>query len=251
MYKIIKVVNYFNMWNDFEIKTLFEMIERTKKKNQPINFAFKKYAIKTNRNALSVRNYYYKMLCFFQNNIKKACELGIDIDKHKKNNIVKFSNEETKDLVEKIESLKLLGHSTRSACMIISNNNPTLMLRFQNKYRYFVNYKRKEQEKGKCKIIKINEYKRNKKLSDDDIKSLFLGLVRLIKTNALDSVSETLKQENAENKAKLIKALNEISVKQNRIDELIKVNNELFARVKELDDKMNELKNKFLKLKIK
>lgn len=239
------------MWNNFDIQTLFNEVEKFKNENKPINLAFESYAIKTNRDALSVRNYYYKMLNYYQNNKSLAQKIGIDISRHEKNDIIKFSDEETNKLIEKIESLKRRGLSTRSACMILSNNNPTLMLRYQNKYRYYINNQSKEKANENVKVIKINEYKKNKKLSDEDIKSLFLGLVKLIKTNALDSVSENLKQENAENKARLINALNEISVKQTKIDELTKTNSELYIKLKELDNKMNELKNKFLKLKIK
>lgn len=249
MYKIINIVNYFIMWNNFDIRSLFKIVEKFKNENKSLNLAFEDFAIKNNRDSLSVRNYYYKMLKYYMNNPLKAEENGIDISKHEKNEIIKFSSEETNNLIEKIESLKRRGLSTRNACMILANNNPTLMLRYQNKYRYFKNFQQTEQKNNN--VIKINEYRKNKKLSDDDIKSLFLGLVKLIKTNAIENISENLRQENAENKAKLVSALNEISKKQNEIDELTKQNNELFIKVKKLDDKMNELKNKFLKLKIK
>lgn len=239
------------MWNNFEIRTLFSVVEKYKSENKPLNLAFEHYAIKTNRDSLSVRNFYYKMLDYYVNNKDVALKQGINLSRHRKNEIVKFSNQDTKILVEKIENLKLKGMSTRSACMMLSNNDPTLMLRYQNKYRYFMSHAKQQNSEIKPKVIKINEYKKNRKLSDEDIKSLFLGLVKLIKTNALDSVSENLRQENAENKAKLFNALNELTLKQNRIEKLQKENNALFLKVKDLDDKVNELRNKFLKLKIK
>lgn len=252
MYKIIECVKYFNMWSNFEIQTLFGVVEKYKKENKPLNLAFENYAIKTNRQTLSVRNFYYKMLKYYQNSPKKAKKDGINISLHYKKVAKKFTISEEKELVDKIEKLKKQGFSTRNACLKLSNNNPTLMLRYQNKYRYFLNSKIKTKEKQEDnKIIKINEYKKNRKLSDEDIKSLFLGLVKLIKTNALESVNENLKQENAENKIKLVNALNEINLKQNKIERLTKENNELFFKVKELDEKVNELRNKFLKLKIK
>lgn len=238
------------MWNNFDIRTLFSVVEKFKSENKPLNLAFENYAIKTNRDSLSVRNFYYKMLKFYSNNTKKAKKDGIDLSKHSKKNAIKFSERETESLIEQIEKLKSEGFSTRSACMMLSKNDPTLMLRYQNKYRYFKSCEKKN-ESPKTKVIKINEYKKSRRLSDEDIKSLFLGLVKLIKTNALENVSENLKQENAENKAKLYSALNEINIKQNKIETLTKENNELFYKVKKLDEKVNELKNKFLKLKIK
>ena len=77
-------------------------------------------------------------------------------------------------------------------------------------------------------IIKFEDFKNKKKnLSDEDIKSLFLGLVNLIKSSAIDDVSSKIKQEYKKSSILLNNAMLEIKVKNEIIEDLKRENEEL------------------------
>jgi len=94
-------------------------------------------------------------------------------------------------------------------------------------------------------IIKFEDFKNKKKtLTDDDIKSLFLGLVNLIKSSAIDDVSTKIKAEYKKNSIMLNKAMLEIKVKNEIIEDLKHENEELKSKKENLINKINELKDK-------
>lgn len=94
-------------------------------------------------------------------------------------------------------------------------------------------------------IIKFEDFKNKKKtLTDDDIKSLFLGLVNLIKSSAIDDVSTKIKAEYKKNSIMLNKAMLEIKVKNEIIEDLKHENEELKSKTENLINKINELKVK-------
>ena len=92
-------------------------------------------------------------------------------------------------------------------------------------------------------IINFNDYNKKKPLSDDDIKSLFLGLVNLIKTNAIENVNYKLKEEFKENSIKLNNAKLEIKLKDEIITDLKKENENLTSKMNFLIEKLNNLTN--------
>lgn len=97
-------------------------------------------------------------------------------------------------------------------------------------------------------IIKFNDYKSKKPLSDDDIKSLFLGLVNLIKTNAIEDVNNKLKSEFQEKSIKLNNAKIELKLKDEIILDLKKENEKLNSKMNMLLKKIEVLsktQNKF------
>jgi len=94
-------------------------------------------------------------------------------------------------------------------------------------------------------IIKFEDFKNKKKtLTDDDIKSLFLGLVNLIKSSAIDDVSTKIKAEYKKNSIMLNKAMLEIKVKNEIIEDLKHENEELKSKTENLINKIKELKVK-------
>lgn len=93
-------------------------------------------------------------------------------------------------------------------------------------------------------IIKFEDFKKKKSLSDDDIKSLFLGLVNLIKSSAIDDVSSKIKEEYKKNSIALNNTLFELKVKSELIEELKKENQNLKSKTKKLISKLEELKKR-------
>ena len=57
-------------WKDEEIKKLFCLVEENNKKNKPIIESFREFAKMTNRNFLTVRNFYYMFVKLLQQNVE-------------------------------------------------------------------------------------------------------------------------------------------------------------------------------------
>ena len=91
-------------------------------------------------------------------------------------------------------------------------------------------------------IIHFEDFKKKKNLSDEDIKSLFLGLVNLIKANAIDDVSNKIKQEYKKNSITLNNTLLELKLKNEIIDELKIENKTLKSKNEKLINKIEVLK---------
>lgn len=91
-------------------------------------------------------------------------------------------------------------------------------------------------------IINFEDYNKKRKLTDDDIKSLFLGLVNLIKNSAIDDVSGQIKREYKENSIRLNNALLELKLKNEIIESLQEENKNLKSKANELIKKINTLK---------
>jgi cell shape-determining protein MreC len=84
-------------------------------------------------------------------------------------------------------------------------------------------------------------------LSDDEIKSLFLGLVKIVKQSAISQVSDSLKSEAEFTSDTLRKTLIEITEKNRKIADLQKQNKTLFSKNLELEQKLVQLRTMFLK----
>lgn len=91
-------------------------------------------------------------------------------------------------------------------------------------------------------IIKFEDFKKKKSLTDEEIKSLFLGLVNLIKTSAIDDVSSKIKEEYKKSSIALNNTLLELKLKNELIEELKKENENLKSKTTKLIGKIEELK---------
>lgn len=91
-------------------------------------------------------------------------------------------------------------------------------------------------------IIKFEDFKKKKNLTDEEIKSLFLGLVNLIKSNAIDDVSSKIKNEYKKNSIMLNNTILELKIKNEIIDDLKKENDNLKSKMEKLLNKIEELK---------
>lgn len=192
-------------WNEQEIFELFKLIENYKKNNKAIIKAFEKYASMSNRKKNSVRNYYYAKLKEFERDTKLAQKFNVDFKWHTKSEQIFFTPEETELSMKKINNLLEKGYSVRKACFEVACGDVKKMLRFQNKYRN-LNHKSKNQNKPKNSFsdISSNELNLDKilrnniknsdnilvmphqktMLTDGEITSLFMGLVKLVKKTA-------------------------------------------------------------------
>lgn len=91
-------------------------------------------------------------------------------------------------------------------------------------------------------IIKFEDIRKKKTLSDEEIKSLFLGLVNLIKSNAIDDVSQKIKADYKKNSILLNNTILELKVKDQLLIDLKKENEELKSKTSKLENKIEELK---------
>ena len=90
-------------------------------------------------------------------------------------------------------------------------------------------------------IINFSDFNKKKCLSDDEIKSLFLGLVNLIKSNAIDDFSGKIKTEYEKKSLQLNSTLLELKVKDEIISDLKKENLVLKSKTNDLINKINQL----------
>ena len=221
------------MWEDDEVKKLFNFIEDGKSRGKNLSFLFAEYAKQNNRKPNSVRNYYYAELLFLEQNPNKCKKLDINLSNHQKCEPKVFGQEETKKIVCEIIRLKSLGYSVRKACLKLSNGNISQMVRMQNKYRTVIakqldlveECKNELRQKGflieepqKNNVIKMPV--RQNKLSDSDINSLFLGLVKLVKKQALEDANSKLKSETEFANDALRRSLVEIQTKDLELKKL-------------------------------
>ena len=219
MYKFTFVVNNHSkgecmqgIWDENEVKQLFQEVEKCKEQNLPIKNAFIRHGEKFARKPNSVRNYYYHEVDNLSIDKSRLEKLGIDLSKHEKNEISFFSQAEECFIVGEIDRLKKEGMSVRKACLTLAKGDAELMLRYQNKYR-----NRKTEDAGE-KIIAFK--KPVKGLSDEEVQSLFMGLVRLVKKNAILEGEEKYRDKLKEANEKLKGLLAKIAMQEREIDKI-------------------------------
>ena len=249
MFKKIYTVNKYakeifmkGVWENKEVYDLFENIEQKKKMGMSLRKAFEEHALKYNRKANSVRNYYYKEIDKLSQDSERLRELKINLNKHKKNQSKNFSEKELSNLIDAIEKEKAKGQSVRKACFKLSNGDPVKMLRFQNKYRNYLKSKSLLDNKNETtsNIIRFSNKKQG--LSENDITSLFIGLVRLVKRNLTTEIEEKQSKEKENLNQKLCKAIVEIGEKENELSSL----KSKFEKLKKENIMLNQ---KMMKLK--
>ena len=258
-----------NKWNDKEIKKLFLTVENAKSENKSLVEAFSIFAKKSKRKPNSVRNFYYQEVANLIKDSKKANLLGIDLNKHEVVNSTKFSIEETKNLVKEILRKKCMGCSVRKACFELANNDVMKMVRIQNKFRnvlqnekdlyeeclqeikkeglYDVKLKREgSANKVSDKNANVVYLKRqeDKRLSDEDINSLFMGLVKLVKRTAFESAEKQFFSENQHEKENFRKVVSKLNNAEKTIENLKMENETIKKRSKALFDENINLKTR-------
>jgi len=246
-------------WDIFEAKDFVNFL--IKNKNKPLTTNFSVWAEKSCRQKYSVRNYFYKLskklkqdesfIKFF--NMKNSDAQNVFF-KH-------FKEEDTKKIL--LQILPIDGQkSVREACLKLAKNDATLMLRYQNKYRNIIKNQKDEVIKvmnelknnnirtrnpyDKNKIIEMPKVK--KVLSDDDIKSLFMGLCKLIKSNVESDLLNKKQTQNSGFNQKLKLALIQNRRKDFLIEELKSENQKLKEDFKILEKNLFDAKTNDLSL---
>ena len=221
------------LWNDAEVIDLFSTIEKIKKENKTIKEGFLLHAKKYTRKPNSVRNYYYHEIDNLFKDKQRAKKLGINLANHQKQDISFFSEKETQSVVTDIQNLVNKGLSVRKACLKLSGGNVDLMLRLQNKYRNEILKDKKESSKNTVNILEFKN--KQKSLSENDLNSLFMGLVKLVKKTAIEEASQAIRKEKDSISFMLKKTLSDLSSKEKEV-ELLK---EKVLRLEEENQKLS------------
>ena len=214
------------IWKNSEVKELFEVVEDFKEKNKSLKLAFVSHAQKYGRKPNSVRNYYYHEVDNLKIDGNRLEKLGINLSLHNKTNVTYFSPDEEKELMKEVDSMVQKGVSVRKACLTLSGGDVNQMLRYQNKYRNFLAKNKKNCEKidKNDKLSKpdnVIAFKMTgKTLSDSEVQSLFMGLVRLVKRNAMEESEEAYKSRLTQANENLRKAIARLSLTQRDNDKL-------------------------------
>ena len=242
LYKLFNFDNYCvevfmkAKWKNEEILDLYSLIEQNNKKHLSTMHSFRQFANKTNRNPLSVRNFYYTNTKILKQNNTLAKNIGIDLSKHTVQTFNHFDKEQESKLLEQYNKLISQGLTCRSACMQLSNGDIKQMLRIQNKIRSIKNFEKQKNvvtnynnatnkqyiEDEEIRVLKFpaKSQSQKSKLTEDEIKSLFMGLVKLVKENANadehEKAEKYLKQVEEEKRKHII----ELENKQDEIDKL-------------------------------
>ncbi len=234
------------LWNDDEVKSLFNEVEYCKNNQQALRMAFVLHAKKFKRKPNSVRNYYYKEVDNLASNEQRCKSLGIELEKHQKTHFVAFDEKEEEKLLNDVSEMVANGKSVRAACQILSGGNLSLMTRLQNKYQ---NSKKKESN-----VIPFRQ--KQKLLTENDINSLFMGLVKLIKKTAIEDFMEKTKLEKQSSSFLLKKAFLDLNKKDKQIadlradfEKLKEENKTLLTQLEKSASKNDALKQHLLKNK--
>lgn len=246
-------------WSNVEVKKLFQTVEKYKNENKSLLDAFKEFAKKSNRKPNSVRNYYYLEIRELSQNIERQKKLGIDLSNHKVNFSDKFSEEETKSLIKEILRQKCMGVSVRKSCLNLADGDLSKMVRFQNKFRNISATNRKLYEQClselKSEGLGIKSEKRNvvymkpqeRKLSDEDVNSLFLGLINLVKKTAIENVEKSLVSETEFANTTLRQTLSKLSQAEKTVSTLSSELSSLQIENKKIREENILLKTKIAK----
>ncbi|MBR5012834.1 MAG: hypothetical protein IKY15_02730 [Clostridia bacterium] len=222
-------------WTKAEICKLFDMVEKYKKNNKPLLKAFQDFADRFARKCGSVRNFYYSQIKMFEASPQICKEWGINLDNHKKKPAKPFSVQEEQKLLLQIENLVQKGHSVRFACKMISGGDVTEMLRLQNKY-HALNAKKTNLDN----VVFMPQKKGS--LSEGEISSLVLGLVKLVKKTAEEKAEESLKNKILSANFELRKSIKALADKQREV-ELLRKNFEILTTEKQkIEEEMKSLR---------
>ncbi len=204
------------IWKNSEVKELFSVVEDYKGSNRSLKDAFISHAQKYGRKPNSVRNYYYHEVDNLKNDGKRLEKLGIDLSLHNKAAISYFSQEEEEKLMKEVDEMVKKGVSVRKACLSLSGGDVSQMLRYQNKYRNYI-LKNKPQP-PKDNVITFKKAQRT--LTDGEVQSLFMGLVRLVKKNALEESESLYKEKLSKANDELRKLLLKLSLRERDVEKL-------------------------------
>ena len=140
----------------------------------------------------------------------RAENLEIKLDKHQKNQVVGFSEEEKNKIISTIQEKLSQGYSVRKACLMLSGGDVKQMLRMQNKYRA-------NKKENKTNILTFKQKVTNK-ITDADINGLFMGLVKLVKKSALEEAKNAVADEKLQSSSAIRKLISQLGQKERELE---------------------------------
>ncbi len=153
----------------------------------------------------------------------------------KKCKIKKFTKQEKIELFRQVTTNLKNGISVRHTCYDLAGGDAKLMLRLQNKYRNMKKLEAKNMQDDTKKVINIAaiKNKNNRVLTDSDINSLFLGLVKLIKKTTMQNINESLKKDCVQANENFRQSLIDLTNTQNLLKKEQQKNLELTVLIEE------------------
>ena len=245
---------------EYKQKKMLEIIKNCINNNYNLTQTFSEISNSLNLKKGSAKNYYYSFIK--QLKADEKYKDFLNLNKLNKNNFNKFKEDEIKNLVSTIDANLLLGKSVRKSCLELANNNASLMLRLQNKYRNFKKMENKSMQdkvslnslsKSGENIININyaKQKLNKKITDSDINALFMGLVKIVKKSAIESAEQDLKQECDEANENFRQTLVDLNKKEAELKIMQEQNRELNLKVEAQKEQICKLLQKLSSRRLK
>lgn len=247
-----------NLKKKERIKRLFLAIQKEKKKGKlSLNKTIESVSKDLNLKTESVRNYYYKNLKFLRENSLFASELGIDLNVFEKKSFERFDEKNKNHLFEFVTQNLNRGVSVRQSCMSLANNDAKQMLRYQNKFRNMLKQKNKDvekrrEEKMEEKVININKAKLelSKKISDNEINALFMGLIKIVKKAAKESADEELKKECFEANQNFRQTIIDLNKTESELKKACELNKQLNLKIESQQQQICLLLDKLSKRKM-
>ena len=237
------------------IKQLFTLV----KQGGSLASIFRRLSLEWGLSENSIRNLYYTEYKNLMNE-DYARKVGVDIKGLKKFKFNLFSTDDKELLVKSVLEATAKGESVRATCLRLSGGDANKMIRLQNKYRSTMKNEPKfVQEIIKKYNIKTAEDKGNvltmrhkARLTDSDINSLFMGLVRLIKNNSINEVSDVLKKECNIAHMNLRETREELKLVEHKLEEEKRKNKKLQSEIDTLMDnsKMEEFRKYLNSLRV-
>ena len=144
-----------------------------------------------------------------------------------------LSHSDDKRIVNDIDSLLSSGYSIYKACMILANNDKQLANKYS--YRY-----RKLKKNGDYNIVTIKSH--TKKLNDEDMVSLFMGIVGLIKKSTVYDIRSKYRIVLEDYKSRLNMAIAELKKKESLLIEVLSENERLRGKYINMNSLYNKIK---------
>lgn len=213
------------MNNINRVGVLFNLITKA---NKPLSQVFAECSAKWGISKDSVRNIYYNNYDFVKQNTAFCTQHNIDASKLNKIKSLAFSKSSTEDLVHKVQEGTSQGKSVRKVCLELAGGDACLMLRYLNKYRSaskkLLASKQDvlPQREQSSKIIKMPLSQ--DVLTDSDIQSLFMGLVRLVKNNTIKEMDFAINQKYKEKVLENSTLKNNLTIVKNELAEEKRIN---------------------------
>lgn len=231
-----------------KIAHLFKRVTET---NSSLSKVFTECGRKWKMSKDSVRNLYYNNYEFVKNNENFCLKNNIDREKLIKAKVQEFTKEQEKELITKVNEKIKAGKSVRKACLELAGGDADLMVRYLNKYRavcekYKGNLDAKKEDGGK--IIKMPN--RADVLTDADIQSLFMGLVRLVKNNTIKEMDFAINQKYKEKVLEISTLKQSFNLIKNELEEEKRQNEKLKSEIAILKrDRLDKYKSLMKSLK--